>query len=348
MDSSINSVPKITVLMPVYNCALYIKEAVDSILNQTYSDFEFLIIDDASTDGTIDLIKDYTDTRIKLIEKPVNTGYTNSLNFGLSIAKGEYIARMDGDDISLPERFEKQVEFLNENKDVVLCGTALKIIDSDRVICYPEFHENIKLEMLKHNCIIHPSVMFRKSVLDFYSIKYDLSKEPAEDYNLWTKLLLYGKLYNFQEVLLYYRMHPSQVSQKRINFQIDSSIETQIQLLNNLNLKYDKSLINSVLKKVFQNNTFFLYKEIVFFNKLKKNLFLANSSQFFEPVGFENYCNEIENKIVKAYFFKREKYDPSVIFKYFLLKRSLNKKFGLKEELKLLFKSIIYWNVKKI
>jgi glycosyltransferase involved in cell wall biosynthesis len=340
--------PKITVLMPVYNCELYIREAVDSIINQTFDDFEFLIIDDASTDKTVAIIKTYADTRIQLIEKPANTGYTNSLNHGLSIAKGEYIARMDGDDISLPERFEKQVAFLDSNPDVVLCGTALKIIDSDKVICYPEFHENIKLVMLTHNCIIHPSVMIRKSVLDYYSVKYDISKEPAEDYNLWTKLLLYGKLYNFQEVLLHYRMHPSQVSQKRKNVQIDSSIETQIQLLDNLSLKYDKFLISSVLKKVFENKKFFLYEEIVFFNKLKKNLLLANSSQFFEPVGFENYLNKIESKIVKCYFLKREKYDPSIIFKYFLLKRSLSKSFSLIQELKLLFKSIIFWNVKKI
>ena len=99
-------IPTITVLMPVYNCALYINEAMDSILSQTFDDFEFLIIDDASTDDTVSIIKSYNDPRIQLVEKPVNTGYTNSLNYGLSIANGKYIARMDGDDISLPERFQ--------------------------------------------------------------------------------------------------------------------------------------------------------------------------------------------------------------------------------------------------
>jgi glycosyltransferase involved in cell wall biosynthesis len=345
MDSFAN--PKITVLMPVYNCELYIQEAVDSILNQTFTDFEFLIIDDASSDKTVTIIKTYNDLRIKLIEKPLNTGYTNSLNYGLTIASGEYIARMDGDDISLPERFAKQVAFLDKNLDVVLCGTALKIIDSYRVICYPEFHEDIKLEMLKRNCIVHPSVMFKKSVLNNNYIKYDISKEPAEDYNLWTKLLLYGKLYNFQEVLLYYRVHQSQVSQKRNNIQVDSSIITQMELLDNLNASGDKLLISSILKKVFEGRLVFLYKEIIFFNEFKKRLLLANSLHFFESIGFENYLNEIENKIVKSYFLKREKYNPSIIFKYFLLKRNLNNSFSSKQELKLLFKSIIFWNVKK-
>ena len=217
--------------MPVYNCELYIKEAVDSILNQTFADFDFLIIDDASTDKTVSIIKEYKDSRIQLIEKTVNTGYTISLNYGLKVAKGEYIARMDGDDISLPNRFEKQIAFLDSNPDVVLCGAAIKVIDSDRVIMYPESHDNIKLEFLTQNCIVHPSVMIRKSILDFHSLTYDINKEPAEDYNLWVKLLNYGKLYNIQEVLLYYRVHSCQVSQKRFSLQVESSIETQLELL---------------------------------------------------------------------------------------------------------------------
>lgn len=339
--------PKISVLMPVYNCELYIRDSIESILNQTFGNFELLIIDDASTDKTVNIIKRYNDSRIKLIEKPENTGYTNSLNFGLSIAKGEYIARMDGDDISFPERFAKQVAFLDINQEVVLCGTAIKVIGTDKVICYPEFHEFIKIELLKYNCIIHPSVMIRRSVLDYYFIKYDISKEPAEDYNLWTELLLYGKFYNFQEVLLYYRVHESQVTQKRNNDQIESSINAQIQLLDNLNIAFDKLLMSSLLRKFLEGKKYF-YKEILFFNDVKKKLLLANSSKFFEPTGFKDYLDEMEIKIIKSYFFKRQSYNPIIIFQYIMFKRRQSYEFTFKYELKLLIKSLLFWNVEKV
>lgn len=165
MDTIVKNTPTITVLMPVFNCELYIKDAVDSILNQTYNNFEFLIIDDASTDETVSIIKAYTDSRIKLIEKPINTGLTNSLNQGLKLAKGKYIARMDGDDISLPERFEKQITFLEKNPEVVLCGSWFNVIGSELVIKTPENYEDIKLALLKGNCIAHPSVMMRNKFL---------------------------------------------------------------------------------------------------------------------------------------------------------------------------------------
>jgi glycosyltransferase involved in cell wall biosynthesis len=127
--------------MPVYNCELYIKEAIYSILNQTFTDYELIIIDDCSTDSTADIIKDYSDSRIIFFEKDSNSGYTNSLNYGLSVAKGEYIARMDGDDISLPTRLEKQVHFLNSNPDIVLCGTSYSIMEQQGVFYMPQ---NIK------------------------------------------------------------------------------------------------------------------------------------------------------------------------------------------------------------
>ena len=120
--------PKISVLMPVYNCELYVQEAIDSILNQTFIDFELLIIDDCSTDKTVEIINNYADKRIKLTTKPHNTGLTNSLNYGLSIAQGQYIARMDGDDVSVLDRFEKQVKFLDTNPDIILCGTWYQLM----------------------------------------------------------------------------------------------------------------------------------------------------------------------------------------------------------------------------
>ena len=329
--------PRITVIMPVYNCELYIKEAVDSILNQTFADFDFLIIDDASTDKTVSIIKEYKDSRIQLIEKTVNTGYTISLNYGLKVAKGEYIARMDGDDISLPNRFEKQIAFLDSNPDVVLCGAAIKVIDSDRVIMYPESHDNIKLEFLTQNCIVHPSVMIRKSILDFHSLTYDINKEPAEDYNLWVKLLNYGKLYNIQEVLLYYRVHSCQVSQKRFSLQVESSIETQLELLDFLHNCKDKSSLNSLLNKIFRNDKY-SYEDIMFFNQLKKDLLLVNKSDFFESNGFEKYLIQTEYKIINSYFIRRNNFNPNIFFQFIACKHTLMNKISFRTQMKIFLK----------
>ncbi len=120
---SMKEKPRVTVLMSVYNGEKYLREAIDSILNQTFKDFEFLIIDDGSTDSSADIIRSYTDFRIRLIQNEKNIGLTRSLNKGLKLAKGEYIARMDVDDISLPIRFEKQVSFLDKYEDVKLVGS---------------------------------------------------------------------------------------------------------------------------------------------------------------------------------------------------------------------------------
>lgn len=126
--------PLISVVLPVYNVEKYIGEAMDSILNQTIQDFEILIIDDCSTDNTILVAEAYNDNRIKIIRKERNLGLIHSLNLGFSIAKGKYIARMDGDDVSIPERFTAQVKFLEENGGIIVCGTTYSIIGSNQTI----------------------------------------------------------------------------------------------------------------------------------------------------------------------------------------------------------------------
>lgn len=337
--------PRITVLMPVYNCELYIKEAVDSILNQTFDDFEFLIIDDASTDETVSIIKAYNDSRIQLIEKPQNSGYTNSLNFGLSIARGEYIARMDGDDISLRERFAKQVAFLDANPDVVLCGTIISIIGSDKIIKLPESHEDIKLSLLKGNCIVHPSVMFRNQKLKDFSILYDVYKEPAEDFDLWVRLLSIGKLYNLQEVLLNYRVHILQVSQKRESQQINSALETRLNVLQYLDctIEFEE---RTLLKKLIQNNNVIIFNELKEFVVLRDKLISSNSNDFFKSIGFQEYLLSLEKKIFKDYFLKRDKYFPIIFFQYLQVKNKFGFSLNFRDKVKLSIKSVIYFKKK--
>jgi len=342
MDSTLNLIPKITVLMPVYNCELYIEMAIKSILNQTYTDFEFLIIDDASNDNTINIIKSFDDKRIKLIEKPINTGLTNSLNLGLKLAKGQYIARMDGDDISLPDRFLKQITYLDSNLNVILCGTNISIIDKNKTIQFPEKNEEIKIALLKGNSVAHPSVMIRKDKLKEFKLQYDVNKEPAEDYDFWVRLLKFGELHNLQEVFLNYRVHDFQVSQKRETQQNKISLETRIKILNYLDYPFsDKE--STLLKKILSMDSKLNSTEIKNFFVLKENLIQANSNNFFNSKEFTEYLTQLENQYLKYYFVKREKYSPLIYFRYLKIQNKKIFKLKLIDELKLFIKSFIYY-----
>jgi len=337
-----SKIPKITVLMPIYNCDLYIKEAIDSILNQTFMDFEFIIIDDASTDNTVFIVKRYNDSRIKLIEKEKNSGYTNSLNYGLSIARGEYIARMDGDDISLPERFIKQVHILDKNPNLVLCGTLFSIIGTGKVISLPERHDEIKIALLKYCCFGHPTVMMRKSILDEFSLIYDYNKEPAEDYDLWTRLLSLGQLHNLQEVLLNYRVHNSQVSHKRKQQQIEIAVNVKLNLLKRLDYETNQQE-QDLLCRIIINKEFINFEEIRQYQIIKSKLINANIKVFFEEKGFMKYLFDIENRILKNYFLRSPKYSPKVYFEYLSIKKGGQFKFQTFKEIKLFLKSIIFY-----
>ena len=344
MDSFVNGTPKITVIMPVYNCELYIQEAVESILNQSFTDFEFLIIDDASTDQTVSILKKYCDSRIKLIEKPLNTGYANSLNYGLKIANGEYIARMDGDDISYPQRFAKQVSFLDDNPEFVLCGTFYKIIGDDTNFNIPENHNEIKLALLKANCIAHPTVLIRKKTLDDFSIIYDVSNETAEDYDMWVRLLQIGKLYNIQEVLLKYRIHATSVSRKRAEDQEKIAIRVKLKLLSYLDVKLEKTE-QEVLKSCFKKQVPINFNEIQIFRYIKQKLILSNTDNFFEPIGFLSFLRDFEADILRKCFLRQKSYSPKVYLEYLNIKYKSNIRLSFIEEFRLLIKAIIFWKV---
>jgi glycosyltransferase involved in cell wall biosynthesis len=211
MDKTLN-MPKITVLMPVYNGEKYLDSAVQSILSQTFKDFEFLIIDDGSTDGSAEIIRKFEDTRIKLVQNKKNLGLPTTLNLGLDIASGEYIARMDCDDISHPQRFEKQVEFMDNNPDVSICGTWMKTIGDKAgiVIEAPKTNEEIKCSLLFSGGIPHPTVFMRKKEFDRHNLRYSKDYLDSEDTELWIRALKYLQASSLQEVLYSYRIHPAQ------------------------------------------------------------------------------------------------------------------------------------------
>ena len=206
--------PYISVIMPVYNAEKYVHQAIESILKQSFIDFELLIFNDCSTDKSKEIILSFNDQRIQLIDSPENTGYVQHLNHGLEMAKGKYIARMDADDISMPDRFQKQVEYLDKHEEVVVCGTFIEFIGSKKgVVDFPITHRDIITHFLLHgNGMAHPSVMMRKSILDTHNIIYNRSLEPAEDYDLWDRISAFGQLHNIPEVLLQYRVHDANES----------------------------------------------------------------------------------------------------------------------------------------
>lgn len=207
--------PLVSVLMSVYNGERYLREAIESILAQTFTDFEFLIINDGSTDGSLDIILSYTDTRIRLIDNAENIGLTKSLNKGISLARGKYIARMDADDISLVERLEKQVRFLEVEKEYVIIGTGAYLIDDsgdeigklDRPFTYDEILGHIFF----FNPVIHPSVMFHREIIIKIGC-YDTSIPKAQDYELWFRIIGKNmKIRNLPSLLIKHREHKNSI-----------------------------------------------------------------------------------------------------------------------------------------
>lgn len=202
--------PLISVVMPAYNASRFIGEAIDSVLNQTFTDFEFIIIDDCSTDDTWKIISGYKDKRIRAFRNKGNSGVTVSLNAGLKHARGTYIARMDADDISLAKRFEKQVKVLEEGYDVVGCSLVFIDFNGKRVgsrVYSNDISKVIRIE----SPLAHPSVMFKRSFLDRVGV-YDERYTASQDYDLWIRFYMNGaKTHNLSSKLLLYRQHSGAV-----------------------------------------------------------------------------------------------------------------------------------------
>jgi len=211
--------PCVTVLMSVFNGQIYLKEAIDSILNQTYTNFEFVIINDASTDDSEQIIHSYHDKRIKYSKNHINLGLAASLNKGINLSSGEYIARMDADDISINTRLARQVDFLEENPHIVLVGSWFKIIGSGYIVKPPTSKEDVKIDILFNNPLAHPSVMFRKQDFVNQNLYYDETLNTSQDQELWYRVSKELEIANMPQVLLNYRVHDNQVSSAKKEIQ---------------------------------------------------------------------------------------------------------------------------------
>ncbi len=236
----------VTVLMPVYNGGPYLKEAIESILNQTYQDFEFLIIDDGSTDQSVSVISSFSDYRIRLIRNERNSGLIQTLNMGVAMISTPYIARFDADDISDRFRLEKQVLFMEKHSDVGVCGTGFYLLNGENEMNSgqpPTDPEIIKCKLFLNCPLVHPSVLIRKSVLDKIPVVFDEIYKNAEDYDLWSRLKNATEIVNLNEKLITYRVHESQISSSRKWEQRQMANKVRLNLLAELNIIPDSEEI---------------------------------------------------------------------------------------------------------
>ena len=232
----ITTMPVITVLMPVFNAEAFVGHAVESILSQTFKDFEFLVIDDCSTDDSVDIVKSFKDSRIRLVRNETNLKLARTLNKGLDLAKGEFIARMDSDDISRPDRFERQMEYLKRHAGTGICGSWYRTItEKNRMIVkYPLQPDELKAYCLFDNPLCHPSVIMRRNLMLKYALRFDPSANPAEDYDLWVRSLRCFDVGNIGEVLLDYRVLSTGMTGAEWNSMDRKAMDIQKALLNEI------------------------------------------------------------------------------------------------------------------
>ncbi len=286
--------PIVTVLMPVYNGEKYLREAVDSILNQTFNDFEFLIIDDGSTDSTWDILKSYSDPRLSLIRNKKNLKQPASMNKGLSLAKGKYIARMDADDVSLPKRLERQVAFMDKHPDIGVCGTWVKMFGNkqDRILRHPVSSIEARIGLLFGGCLCHPSVLLRNSFLKKYNLSYDPAFATAEDYELWVRCSYIFKIANIPEILLNYRVHEQQLSFLHIRKQKYLAKNVRKPLIEALKISVseeDIELHDKLAWSQYEASKEFIVKAEMWFYKLIK---ANNEAMIYPEPQFSNFLSK--------------------------------------------------------
>jgi len=233
--------PFVSVLMGAYNAEKYIGLAIESILNQTYKNFEFVIVEDCSTDKTWDIIQKYAkrDKRIITIKNERNLNLAGSLNKGLKLCKGKYIVRMDADDWSYPDRIEKQVKFMENNPDVVVSGGSLLICDEKLqekgVRKYPLTDSEIKKIILRFNPVPHPASIWRKETIN-KTQGYPSKIGTSEDYALILDISQYGKLANIEDILIKYRIHKKSATNAKMRLMQTATV--YISLKAELEYKY--------------------------------------------------------------------------------------------------------------
>ncbi|MDJ8926936.1 glycosyltransferase family 2 protein [Clostridium perfringens] len=320
--------PLVSVIMSVYNGEKYLREAIESILKQTYKNIEFIIIDDGSKDKSLSIIKEYLfDKRIKFLENKSNKGLIYSLNRGIEESKGKYIARMDCDDIANLNRIEKQVQYMEENIDVILLGSSVNFIFEGIPFLKKKVNSQVNYEKIKimtmFQCTFsHPTVILRKEYLLKNNLRYEEKYKNAEDYGLWTNLIPFSHSSNLKEVLLNYRILKSSVTRKA-NRDMNLRREVFKRIYKNyfenlgidineeeLDMHFDVSMIQNL------NQSKYTYDQLSFY--------LDNLQKKCKNIFDEKYIKScFEEKKFKLKFYMKERYFE-FSKKYFIEKIKVN------------------------
>jgi glycosyltransferase involved in cell wall biosynthesis len=298
--------PQVTVLMSVYNGARFLQEAVDSVLHQTFDDFEFLIIDDGSTDASLKILQGFDDRRMRVISNGKNIGLTRSLNRGINAARGTYIARMDADDISLPERLAKQVCYLDEHPEVGLVASAYEAIDengdalwvANPCLC----PEGIYYQLAFCNFTVGPDVMFRKAVALRVG-GYDEAFRRAQDYELWTQIARVARMDQLPEALIKYRLHANKISTRFNNEQWNDmtkiSVSNLARLMGNEGCNFNAlAPLRSFFYKGYQSSEKITYESLRALEKVEQQL-IAQCPPSLDEGKLKEHCNTMLESYVE-------------------------------------------------
>lgn len=231
---------KVTVVLPVYNGSKYLKETIDSVLNQTFTDFDFLIINDVSTDNSEEVILSFSDPRIKYHLNEKNLGSIGAPVKGMNMSQTKYIARIDQDDIWLSTKLEKQIKLMDADSKIGICGTSIELFgDREGVKIFPVTNEYLKVGFLFFCCMSHPSVVFRKSFLDETGVTYNEAYRLADDYKMWIDCIELTQIYNIPEPLVRYRQHEEQIcSVANASKQMQVQNKVRMEMLERISLKF--------------------------------------------------------------------------------------------------------------
>lgn len=297
-----NNSPLISVIITTFNVEKYIKEAIDSVLQQTIQDFELVIVDDGSSDHTINVIESILDTRIRLIKNSVNKGRVKSLNLAFQEAKGKYITIVDGDDVNVLNRFEKQLSVLENNSEIKVCGSWYEEFGfSNKIIKHSETHDVIQAKMLLGCSMTFGGSMFERKLVE--NFRFDENKLHVEDYDFWVRIVWSGQFYNIQEVLYHYRIHKSQVSTLYNDVQKHNDIEIKLFLYKKTG--YDTtSFSDDFIKKMLYLKDYFTVEEFSLFLKWLKEIYKLNKrNKVYASHELEKVLNSIRKGLIyKIYF----------------------------------------------
>lgn len=332
MGEIVTSLPVISVIMPVYNAGKYLHEAIESILNQTYTNFELIIINDGSTDNSEAVIRNFNDQRIVYVKNEKNLKIVETLNKGILLARGIYVARMDADDFSIPERLQLQYDFLEKHKHVDLVGSNIEFWQKGGGVSkYSESDGAIKAQLLFSCAIAHPTIMARREFYEKY--KYKAEYDKAEDYELWIRSIKDKAFHNIQKPLLKYRIHDEQ---SKSIFQINQTNKVREFVFKNLFKLEDKNKLNLYLKLC--NSEYLTIDELEI---LYETLFTLKEVNYLTGENFQNILISRIWHIVSIYHAKNRQ-----IFFQILLRK--NRSFMKKVSNRLLVRYVLKFTIFKI